>query len=235
MSVPYDWPTQKLTVTGVPFKKSGTFKYSIRCSIKGVPEVVVLVVTWRAYGNWGASIGPGHWERRRPLVPRAPHHRSAVVYKEAVVVIVAVFLCQIDMFPLMIRFRKGTGFVVTTVLVWRAFDTYRLPVTFRLVRPVDPVRVMVFAETLVVVRELETTRFAKGWVTFDEFMFEIVFPKMSAELMTPKARFEAFRLLRVFPKMSAELMTPKARFEAFRLLRVFPVAVILDRNPPSPR
>ena len=52
-------------------------------------------------------------------------------------------------------------------------------------------------------------------------MFEIVFPQMSAELMTPKAKFEALRLLRVFPNTSALLMTPKARFEAFRLLIVF--------------
>jgi hypothetical protein len=51
MSVPYDCPTQKLTVTGVPFKKSGIFRFSMCCSMRGVPEAAVDVVTWSEYGN----------------------------------------------------------------------------------------------------------------------------------------------------------------------------------------
>jgi hypothetical protein len=93
-----------------------------------------------------------------------------------------------------------------------------------------------------VVTVFETTRFAKGWVIFAEFKFEIVFPYMRADDTIPKAILDAFRLERVlpvtatrpdmlaawmfdrvFPYMRAEFSIPKAILDALRLDRVFPV------------
>ena len=93
------------------------------------------------------------------------------------------------------------------------------------------------ATRLVVVTVLEMTKFVKGWIIFDEFIFEIVFPKISDEFTTPNAKLDAFRLLIVFgsrpvtfanwillivfPKISEEFTTPNAKLDAFRLLIVF--------------
>jgi hypothetical protein len=68
----------------------------------------------------------------------------------------ATFLCHTVIPPLMIRLRNGIGFVVLTVVaetfvVVTAFETYKLPVTFRVVAPVVPVSVDVFAKTFVAV------------------------------------------------------------------------------------
>jgi hypothetical protein len=60
-------------------------------------------------------MGPGHWDRIRPDVPRAPHQRSAVVYWPGVVLVDAVVLCQTVIAPLMILFLNGIGFVALTV------------------------------------------------------------------------------------------------------------------------
>jgi hypothetical protein len=82
--------------------------------------------------------------------------------------------------------------------------------------PMNPVE----AVMVVPLSVLDTTRFAKGCVIFDEFIFEIVFPKMRVLLTIPKARFEAFKLLSKLPK-TLEGTVPTI-FEALMLLRVLP-------------
>jgi hypothetical protein len=63
----------------------------------------------------------------------------------------------------MIRFRKGIGFTVLTVVaktfvVDTALDAYKLPVIVDVVRPAVPVKVSVAAKTFVVVRAFDTKR-----------------------------------------------------------------------------
>jgi hypothetical protein len=94
----------------------------------------------------------------------------------------ATFLCQRVIPPLMSRFRNGIGFVVVTVVamtfvVVTAFETNKLPVTFRVVAPVLPVSVDVFANTFVVVTAFETNKLPVTLIVLVAFDMVSVFAK----------------------------------------------------------